>query len=89
MGRQRHHLIQTLHIGNSGRINSVLFAPQKRTLATGSETATVQLWSLPGAKPLATLNRGTAAVFSVAFSPDGRTLAGGFSATIRVWRGLA
>ncbi|MGZ6576168.1 MAG: WD40 repeat domain-containing protein [Solirubrobacteraceae bacterium] len=87
---QRHHLIRTLHIGNSGPVNSVVFAPDKRILAIGSESGTVQLWSLPGDNPLATLNGGTGAVFSVAFSPDGRTLAaGGFSGTIRVWRGVA
>jgi 3-oxoacyl-[acyl-carrier protein] reductase len=33
---------------------------------------------------------GTGPVFSVAFSPDGRTLAaGGFSGTMSVWRGIA
>ena len=87
---QRHRLIRTLHIGNSGPVNSVVFAPHKRILATGSGTGTVQLWSLPGDKPLATLNGGTGPVSSVAFSPDGRTLAaGGFSGTISVWRGVA
>jgi WD40 repeat protein len=84
---QSHHLIRTLRIGNSGPVNSVVFAPTKRILATGSETGTVQLWRLPGDKPLATLNADTGPVFSVAFSPDGGTLAaGGFNGTISVWR---
>jgi WD40 repeat protein len=75
-----HHLMRTLLIGNGGPINSVVFAPTERILATGSETGTVQLWRLPSGKPLATLNAGTGPVFSVALSPDGGTLAaGGFN----------
>ena len=37
---QRHHLIRTLRIGSSGPVNSVVFAPHKPILATGSETGT-------------------------------------------------
>ena len=86
---RRHRLIRTLDTGNGGPVNSVAFAPDKRILATGSESGTVQLWSLAADKPLAMLNGGTGAVFSVAFSADGRTLAaGGFSGTISVWRGV-
>ena len=45
---------------------------------------------LPAGNQLETLDGGTGPVFSVAFSPDGRTLAaGGFNGTIRVWRGIA
>jgi WD40 repeat protein len=87
---RRHHLIRTLRIGNTGPDNSVAFAAHTRLLATGSETGTVQLWSLPSDKLLATLNSGTGPVFSVAFSPDGRTLAaGGFDGTASVWRGIS
>jgi WD40 repeat protein len=83
---QRHHLIRMLHIGNSGPVNTVVFAPRQPILATGSENGTVQLWGIPGDNPLATLNGGTGPVFSVAFSPDGRTLAaGGFDGTTSVW----
>lgn len=87
---RRHRLIRTLHIGNSGPVNSVVFAPHKRILALGIEDGTVQLWSPLGDKPLATLNGGTGPVFGVAFSRDGRTLAaGGFSGTISVWPGVS
>jgi WD40 repeat protein len=85
-----HHLIRTLRTGSRGPVNSVAFAPHKRILASGSEAGTVQLWSLPGGKPLATLNGETGPVFSVAFSPDGHTLAAaGFNGTISAWRGVA
>ncbi|MGO9908877.1 MAG: WD40 repeat domain-containing protein [Solirubrobacteraceae bacterium] len=87
---RRHRLIRTLHLGNSGPVNGVVFAPHKRILAIGSEAGTVQVWSLLGDKALATLNGGTGPVFSVAFSPDGRTLAAGsFSGTMTVWRGVS
>jgi len=66
-----------------------VFAPDGRILATGSENGTVQLWSLPGEKSLATLMGGTGPVFSVAFSRNRGTLAAaGFSGRIRVWRGV-
>jgi WD40 repeat protein len=85
----RQHLIRTLHIGTSGPVNSVAFAPDKPILATGSETGAVQLWSLPGDKPLATLTGTTGPIFSVAFGPhDGTLAAGGFSGTISVWRAV-
>ena len=85
-----HRLIRTLHIGNSSPVNGVAFAPKTPILATGSETGTAQLWSLPSDTPIATLNAGTGLVFSVAFSPDGRTLAaGGFNGTTTVWREVA
>ena len=85
-----HRLIRTLRIGNSGPVNSVAFSRDGRTLATGSENGTVQLWELPSDTQLATLKGGTGPVFSVAFSPDGRTLAaGGFNGTVRVWDSIS
>jgi WD40 repeat protein len=79
-----------VHIGNRGPVNAVAFAPHEPILAAGSETGTVQLWGLPGNKPLVSLNARTGPVFSVAFSPDGQTLAaGGFNGTTSAWRGVA
>ena len=90
MGRTQPRVDPELRIGSGGPVNSVVFAPSKRILATGSETGTVQLWGLPRDKPIATLDGGTGPVFSIAFSPNGKTLAsGGFNGTISVWRGVA
>ena len=68
-------------------IESVAFSPDSRWLATGAANGKTYLWHPPAAKPFATLtnpkgpasgsssgNHGTA-VFSVAFSPGGTSLA--------------
>lgn len=74
-------------------------SPKGRTLATGSSDHTVQLWNPPDPskvddlskksppiKLLATLTGHSANVTSVAFTPDGATLASGDAdGTIRLW----
>ena len=63
--------------------------PPHRDARNGERVGAVQLWGLPADNQLATLNGGTGPVFSVAISPDGRTLAaGGLNGTIGVWRSV-
>jgi len=50
------------------------FSPEGRILATGSGSD-VQLWSIPGLKPLATLRGHKWTINSLTFSPDGSVLA--------------
>jgi WD40 repeat protein len=84
---QSHQLTRTLRTGSRGPVNSVSFSPHGRTLATGNENGTVQLWDARSHALVETLNAGPGQVFSVAFSPDGRFLAAaGFNGTIRVWQ---
>jgi WD40 repeat protein len=77
--------------GRTGRVDSVAFAPDGRTLATASAGDTVILWDLTDparprqlGPPLLTSHTGP--VNSVAFAPDGRTLAtGSDDTTVILW----
>jgi WD40 repeat protein len=67
-------------------VSSVAFSPDGQALVSGDASGTVQLWDVPGRRPLGkalTGHRGP--VYSVAFSPNGRTLASGGDQTIRLW----
>jgi WD40 repeat protein len=67
-------------------VPSVAFAPDGRTLATGSVDATVRLWEPATGRCTATLKGHTDGVWSVAFAPDGRILAtGSEDKTARLW----
>jgi WD40 repeat protein len=59
----------TLH-GHTESVMSVAFCSNGKTLATASRDKTVKLWDVATGKERATL-KGTEAVWSVAFSPDG------------------
>jgi WD40 repeat protein len=72
--------------GSAGRIRSVAFSPDGRTLASAGTDRTVRVWDPASGQPTATLFGHTEIVFSVAFSPDGRTLAtGSMDGTVRLW----
>jgi WD40 repeat protein len=89
--------------GRTDAVWSVAFSPDGRTLASaggdpeasGGGDTTIRLWDVRTHKQLGKPLRGhTDVVFSVAFSPDGRTLAsaggdflasGGGDTTIRLW----
>ncbi|MGW6008567.1 nSTAND1 domain-containing NTPase [Streptomyces sp. NPDC055210] len=60
--------------GHRGPVNSVVFAPDNRVLATGSSDGKVTLWRVRDRHPIASFSA-SGPVRAIAFSPDGRTLA--------------
>jgi len=76
----------TLFTGHTDEVTSVAFAPDGRTLASGSPDQTIKLWDVASGREVRTLSGHTHWVRSVAFSPDGRTLASGsYDNTIKLW----
>ncbi|MGH3165077.1 MAG: WD40 repeat domain-containing protein [Trebonia sp.] len=74
--------------GHTGYVNTVVFSPDGRTLATGSERGTVQLWDVATRQqigPSLTTASTEGFVNSVAFSPDGQILVGVSGGGVQLW----
>ncbi|MDT5122019.1 MAG: hypothetical protein QOC96_1501 [Acidobacteriota bacterium] len=72
--------------GHSGRVTSVAFSPDGKTLASGSTDNTIKLWNIESGKELRTLVGHSNWVGPVAFSRDGKTLASAsWDNTIKLW----
>lgn len=73
-------------LGHQGRVWSVAFHPDGKTLASCSEDQTIKLWNLETGHCMQTLTGHQGWVKSVAFSPDGQRLASGsFDHTLNLW----
>ncbi|MEH2004848.1 AAA-like domain-containing protein, partial [Nostoc sp.] len=72
--------------GHSSLVNSVVFSPDGKTLASASADKTIKLWNRETGKEITTLTGHSSLVNSVVFSPDGKTLASAsFDNTIKLW----
>lgn len=78
---------RTVH-GHSSVVNSVAFAPDGKTLASGGHDGAVELWEVAAGKNIATLTGPPLPVGSVAFSRDGMTLIAANRETSWPWTGL-
>ena len=73
---------------DQGFINSISWSPKGSGshLATGSRSGSIKLWDVASGRELRTFTRHTGTVYTVAFTPDGKSLAsGGRDGTVRLW----
>jgi hypothetical protein len=72
--------------GHTSCVQSLVFSPDGKRLATASWDSTAKLWDAETGRELLTLNGHTGEVLSVAFSPDGKRLATASNDnTVKLW----
>ena len=72
--------------GHFDWVNSIVFSPDGRRIASGSGDKTVRVWDVQTGECQHTLEGHFEMVWSVVFSPDGSLVASGSSdGTVRVW----
>ena len=80
------HLVWLCKPATGTAVMSVAFAPDGRTILTGSEDMTARLWDAASGREIRRLTGHGDEVTSVAFAPDGRTiLTGSKDKTARLW----
>jgi WD40 repeat protein len=73
--------------GHSGFVDSVAFAPDGKSIASGSWDNTVRLWRISDGSLIRSFEGHEGSVKSVAFAPDGKSIASGSDDnTVRLWR---
>ena len=76
--------IATLPVSGFGGVDSVAYAADGATLASGG--GSLMLWDTQSRQDIATLHPQSSSASSVAFSPDGKTLASvGYDARVTLW----
>ena len=78
-------LAETLE-GHSGPVHRAEFSADGKWLASGGEDRTVRVWSADNGKLLQTLEEAREPVLSVAFSPNGRSIAASTEKTVLIWQ---
>jgi WD40 repeat protein/uncharacterized caspase-like protein len=73
-------------IGHANSVGSVAFAPDGKTVLSGSTDSTLKLWDVASGRLLRTLAGHSGTIKSVAFAPDGRTVVSGSEDnTLKLW----
>ncbi|MDY6896756.1 MAG: CHAT domain-containing protein [Cyanobacteriota bacterium] len=72
--------------GHSAWVESLVFSPSGKILATGSQDHTIRLWNVETGQCLQVLQAHTSGIQSLAFNHDGNTLISGSNdKTVRLW----
>jgi WD40 repeat protein len=72
--------------GQKGKVWSLTFSPDGKTLVAGAENGTITLWDVAGGKELASFTAHAGRVLCLAISADGRVLASsGADRKIKLW----
>ncbi len=82
----RTHQEIALLTDHEGEVANIIFSPEGRFFASGSEDGTIMLWNKnSGTQTILTIPMGLSPYINMAFSPDGKTIAIGNSKTISIW----
>ena len=75
-----------LLVGHTDWVNSVVFSPDGKTIASGGRDNTIHLWDVDTGQHVRALIGHKSNVNSVVFSPDGKTIASGsWYGNIHLW----
>ncbi|RMF66035.1 MAG: hypothetical protein D6742_10965, partial [Cyanobacteria bacterium J069] len=79
------NLARSVFTETFSQILAIAFSPDGKLLATGDVNHEIHLWQVSDGKQLLSLRVAEGWVWSVAFSPDGRTLASSANRSVHLW----